>query len=177
MQTGLLTGSATVHGAAGLLQRIGTVLAWARRIGLPIVFIQDKDVGTPGSPEWAICPDLAPQAHEHVIAKSYADSFYQTDLHTWLQSIAIRRLIVVGCKTDVCIDMSCRRAVSLGYEVTLLSDGHSTTDNRFLSAVQSIDYYNHVLDGFGAEDGFGSGEHEIHLCTVGALTQQGVTPP
>ena len=29
------------------------------------------------------------------------------------------------------------------------------------SARQSIAYYNQVLDGFGAEDGFGNGQHEI----------------
>jgi hypothetical protein len=45
--------------------------------------------------------------------------------------------------------------------VTLVADGHSTTDNRFLTAPKSIEYYNLVLDGFGSEDGFGAGKHEI----------------
>ena len=57
--------------------------------------------------------------------------------------------------------MTARRAVALGYDVVLASDAHTTTDNSFLSAQQSIAYYNLMLDGFGAEDGFGNGEHEI----------------
>ena len=71
------------------------------------------------------------------------------------------RLIVCGCTTDACVDMTTRRAVSLGYDVVLASDAHTTTDNSFLTAPQSIAYYTLVLDGFGSGDGFGGGEHEI----------------
>lgn len=54
----------------------------------------------------------------------------------------------------------------LGYDVTLVSDGHTTSDDQFLTAAQSIPYYNAVLDGFGLEDGFGNGEHSITLCAA-----------
>lgn len=42
-----------------------------------------------------------------------------------------------------------------------MADGHSTVDNEFLTAPQSIGYYNLVLDELGKRDGFGNGEHWI----------------
>lgn len=53
--------------------------------------------------------------------------------------------------------------MSLGFDVVLVSDAYTTRDNRFLSAAKSIEYYNLVLDGFGAEDSVGKGEHEVTL--------------
>ena len=43
----------------------------------------------------------------------------------------------------------------------LAADAHTTTDNRVLTAAQTIAYHNDLLDGFGAEDGFGDGNRWI----------------
>ena len=64
-------------------------------------------------------------------------------------------------KTDACVFTTSLRAVALGYDVTLASDAHTTTDNRVLTAAQTIAYHNDLLWGFGEEDGFGSGKHWI----------------
>jgi len=45
----------------------------------------------------------------------------------------------------VCVDATCRRAINLGYNVTLVSDAHSTTDNAVLTAPQTIAIHNHIL--------------------------------
>lgn len=163
VQSGLLAGPTPVHDAEGLVRRIQALLERARKAQLPIVYVQDEDVGPINSREWQIHTALAPQPNEKVIQKAYAGSFYQTSLHTALSALGILQLIVAGCKTDACVEMTCRRAVSLGYNVTLVRDGHSTTDNRFMTAAQSIEYYNILLDGFGAEDGFGGGQREIRI--------------
>lgn len=162
-QVGLLTGASPVFDAEALINRLRSVIAAARKAGLPIIYTQDKDVGPVDSPEWQIYPALAPLAGDLVVRKAFADSFYQTPLQALLAAHAIQRLIVVGCKTDACVEMTCRRAVSLGYDVVLVSNGHSTTDNRFMTAAKSIGYYNLILDGFGAEDGFGNGVHSVQL--------------
>jgi nicotinamidase-related amidase len=168
-QTGLLDGSTAVYDADALVRRILALLQRARSAQLPIIYTQDKDVGPINSREWAIHTALAPRPDDLVIPKAYADSFYQTSLHTSLAGLGVRQLIVVGCKTDACVEMTCRRAVALGYDVTLVSDGHSTTDNRFMTAAQSIEYYDILLDGFGAEDGFGGGLREIRVVSSGEL--------
>lgn len=163
VQNGLLVGPRPVYDADALVRRIQALLQRARKAQVPIIYAQDKDVGPIDSRDWQIHTALAPQPNELLIQKAYADSFYETSLHTSLSALGIQQLIVVGCKTDACVEMTCRRAVSLGYNVTLVSDGHSTTDNRFMTAAQSIEYYNICLDGFGAEDGFGGGQKEIRV--------------
>jgi nicotinamidase-related amidase len=52
--------------------------------------------------------------------------------------------------TEYCIDPTCRRAVTLGYDVTLVGDGHLTRDNGVLSAAQIIAHHNLVLNEFDA---------------------------
>jgi hypothetical protein len=40
--------------------------------------------------------------------------------------------------------------VSLGYDVTLVSDGHTTIGNENLSAEQIVAHHNSLLEGFDA---------------------------
>lgn len=59
--------------------------------------------------------------------------------------------------TEYCVDTTCRRATSLGYDVTLAGDAHLTRDNKVLSAASIIAHHNFLLDGFGA------GEHVVRV--------------
>jgi nicotinamidase-related amidase len=54
--------------------------------------------------------------------------------------------------TEYCVDTTCRRATSLGYDVTLAGDAHLTRDNGVLTAANIIAHHNFVLDDFGAGD-------------------------
>ncbi|MNY71725.1 Isochorismatase family protein [compost metagenome] len=54
--------------------------------------------------------------------------------------------------TQFCVDTTVRRAVSLGYDVTLVADGHTTADSAHLAHVDIIAHHNETLDGFGAGD-------------------------
>jgi nicotinamidase-related amidase len=164
VQVGLIEGERPVHRGHEVVDRIKGLLARARAAEVPIVYVQDNDVGEIESPAWQIYPSIAPAPEDAVVRKPYADAFYHTALGKTLESLGTRRLIVAGCKTDVCVEATSRRAVSLGYDVTLVSDAHSTTDNSFMTAPQSIAYYNLMLDGFGLEDGFGNGDHSIEVC-------------
>jgi hypothetical protein len=51
-----------------------------------------------------------------------------------------------------------RRAVSLGYDVVLAADGHTTADTETLRFEQIVAHHNALLDGFEA------GEHEVRVC-------------
>jgi nicotinamidase-related amidase len=161
VQVGLIEGPKPVYEGAATVGRIKLLTDRARAAGLPVIYIQDNDVAPVESDDWQLHPALEARPGDLRLRKAYADSFYHTTLHDKLSALGIRRLVICGCKTDACVEMTCRRAVSLGYDVVLVGDAHTTTDNRFLTAPQSIGYYNVVLDGFGAEDGFGGGEHEV----------------
>ncbi len=161
VQVGLIAGDDPVYQADAVLARIAGLIERARAAGTPVVYVQDKDVGGVGTPEWQIHPAVAPKAGELIVRKAWSDSFYQTELHAELQARGIAKLVIAGMKTNFCVDATSRRAVALGYDVTLAADAHTTTDNRVLSAAQTIAYHNDLLWGFGEEDGFGSGQHWI----------------
>ncbi len=161
VQVGLIDGPNPVYQADMILERIAGLIAAARAAGTPVIYVQDKDVGGVGTPEWQIHPLVAPAPAELAIRKAWSDSFYETSLHAELQARGISQLVIVGMKTDVCVTMTSFRAVALGYDVTLVSDAHTTTDNRVLTAAQTIAYHNDLLYDFGAEDGFGAGKHWV----------------
>ncbi len=162
-QADLFAEPQAVYDGPAVLARINGVIEQARRADVPVLFVQDDEVAPVGSEGWEVHPALEVKASDLHVQKAYADAFYKTCLLEELQRRGVQRLVVVGCTTDACIEMTCRGAVSLSFDVVLVSDGHTTKDNRFLSAAQSIEYYNLVLDGFGAEDSIGKDEHEVTL--------------
>jgi nicotinamidase-related amidase len=88
------------------------------------------------------------EAGEPVVQKHACDSFHQTPLQQELEQRGIEHLIVVGAQTDYCVGTSVRRATTCGYDVTLVSDAHTTDDNDILTAEQVIAYHNDLLNGF-----------------------------
>ncbi len=103
-----------------------------------------------GSKGWEIVPDLTPTPSDIVVHKVSCDSFHETDLMEHLTRIGASRLIVGGCMTQFCVDTTVRRAVSSGFDVVLISDGHCTGDSRTLTQSEIIAHHNNTLDGFDA---------------------------
>ena len=138
--------------AREVLTRISTLLEKARATQTSIVYVQHDgprghglEVDTPG---WQIHSAIAPLADELVVHKRASDAFHKTTLQEELSKRGIQHLVVAGGQTEFCVDTTVRRATTCGYEVTLVGDAHTTLDNEQLSASQTIDYYNYLLDGF-----------------------------
>ena len=55
------------------------------------------------------------------------------------------RLVICGFQSEFCVDTTTRRALALGYPVTLVADGHSTLDNSVLTAAQIAAHHNETL--------------------------------
>jgi nicotinamidase-related amidase len=144
-----------------VVARIAALIGQARSQGIPVLFVQHD--GPPGyrletgAPGWEIRPEIAPLAGEPVIHKKACDSFFETTLAAELKARQIGKLIVAGCMTQYCVDTTVRRAVSLGYDVTLVSDGHMTADFGGLTYEQIIAHHNALLDGFDA------GSHTVRV--------------
>jgi len=131
------------------LERIAALAARARAASAPVLYMQ-HDGGPqhplhPGAPGWPLSPLIAPQPGEPVMSKRASDSFYETPLQRELDARGVRRLVVAGAMTEFCVDTTCRRAASLGYDVTLVADAHETGDSGGLTADQKIAYHNAVL--------------------------------
>ncbi len=126
----------------------------ARAAGAPVVLVQhDGDeehrlaVGTHG---WAIRDEIAPVAGDVVVHKKSCDSFFETDLAERLKERSATHLVIGGCMSEFCVDTTVRRAVSLGYDVTLVADGHTTADSGALMFPEIVAHHNETLDGFDA---------------------------
>ena len=137
-----------------VVARLAVVKARARAAGVPVILVQhdgadDHRLRT-GSDGWRLRAEIAPIPGDIVVHKTACDSFYETDLQARLDGLGATHLVVGGCMTPYCIDTTVRRAVSLGYDVTLLGDGHMTTDSESLTFDQIITHHNAVLDGFDA---------------------------
>lgn len=156
VQLGLIEEPRRVYGGAEVVSRIRSLISVARAAGAPVVYVQhDGGEGgalSPGSAGWQIHPQIAPAAGDLVVRKRASDSFHETPLDDELRARGIKNLFVVGCCTDFCVDTTCRRAISLGYDVTLVKDAHTTSDNGVLSAAQIIAHHNATLDDFGTDE-------------------------
>lgn len=167
VQVGIIEGF-HAHRGREVLEQINKLIAKARESNTPIIYIQhDGEAGHPleaGTAGWEIHPDIKPRDGDLVIRKRASDSFFETTLRKELESRGINHLIVTGCMTEYCVDTTSRRAVSEGYDVTLVSDAHTTIDNKGLTAAQIIAHHNALLDGFDA------GSHAITVKPADEVT-------
>lgn len=127
----------------GVVDRIGKVVDAARSASVPVVYVQHQDEWmAPGSEGWHIRPEVAPLEDEPIVAKEYPDSFAETNLREVLDRLGIGRLIVTGAQSDACVRATSHRALGEGYDVTLVSDAHTTSEREFggvtISAEQNV---------------------------------------
>lgn len=137
-----------------LLSNLKNLLKKAREKGIAVVYVQDGDVAPEGTPEWEVHSEISPNDDEIRIQKFATDAFHGTDLQKELEARGITDLVIGGCKTEYCIDSACRRATTLGYNVILAGDAHSTTDDSVLTAEQIIAHHNCNLHGLDNLDHF-----------------------
>lgn len=154
VQVGIARGKDMHAGWPKILGNIVDLIARARENELPVVFVQHDggpgDLLQPGRDGWALCPELGVLPSDIIVRKDACDSFFDTSLESVLRERGIQRLIVAGCMTEYCVDTSVRRAVSLGFDVTLAADAHGTWNSPTLNADQVIDHHNRLLDQFSA---------------------------
>jgi nicotinamidase-related amidase len=138
-----------VHAGESLLANLCDLVARARAAGVPVIYVQhcgaEGELDELGAPAWEIHPAIAPAAGEPVVQKRHPDAFQETTLLQELESRNIKRLVIAGMQTEYCIDTTCRRAYSLGYDVVLAKDAHSTWDTEHLTAPQVIAHHNATL--------------------------------
>lgn len=113
----------------GVLGRTQRLIERARAVGTPVVFIQHEGPGLErGTDGWRLAPPLRAESGDPVVAKSYRDGFADTDLGSVLTGLGVDRLVIVGAQSDFCVRTTMQRAAAEGYDVTLVSDCHTTED-------------------------------------------------
>jgi nicotinamidase-related amidase len=160
VQQGLIDEGA--YKADALLANIDNLTARARNAHIPVIYVQHdagdpRDSLHPTNPGHEIVQSIAPHQGELVFNKNTASAFESTSLQQKLESMGIHKLVITGMQTDECVNATSRGALQRGYDVTLVSDTHTTGDNG--KAQQIIDDHNRDLGNLGA-----------HLATADKVT-------
>ena len=101
----------------------------AREAGTPVVWVQHEDDELKrGTPDWQWVPELQPLAEEACIQKTYNSAFEDTGLLSTLEKLGVSRLFLAGAATNWCIRATAYGALDRGFDLTLISDAHTTTD-------------------------------------------------
>ena len=149
VQAGSFEEKKLLYKGSELLRVIQLLISKARSASAPIFYMQFN--GKPdtllrrGTPGWEIHKSIAPLTQDIVLEKNHPDSFHKTNLQQELEMRNIKRIVIAGIQSEICIDATCRRAYSLGYDVTLVENGHSTYNSSLLSASQIIKHHNEVI--------------------------------
>ncbi|GAA5043482.1 isochorismatase family protein [Streptomyces similanensis] len=113
----------------------------ARTSSVPVITVRQQGGGD-------VLPELAPQGGEPVVTKTSADAFLNTDLDETLIRLGVTELLVTGFATENCVETTARQALSHGYDLVLVADGHTTSvrpqPTDFVPPDQSIAHHNEI---------------------------------
>jgi ureidoacrylate peracid hydrolase len=145
----------TVLNMGTLLKNIKKLLDLFRGKKLPVIFIRIvfkgdySDAGLlpkkapeivkvkayrEGSWDSAIVKDAQPRPGEAVVVKKRYDSFENTGLERILRKKGIRKLIVAGVLTNVCVESLVRSAFDKGFEPIVIKDATSSYSKKLHTA-------------------------------------------
>lgn len=149
LQRGVLADDGTWD-PAGVVSRVAGLVDRARAADVPVVWVQHNSGELQaGQDPWLLAEGLEPAGEEPVVQKRYGDSFEDTDLADVLAGLGVEHLVVAGAQTDACIRSTIHGAATRGYDVTLVSDCHTTgqlpaeyTGGELISARTKINFTN-----------------------------------
>ena len=154
------TGALTCANAWSIVPKIQEVLAFGRRHGIQVVYIQeahrlhDADFrvrpvhavrGTWGS---QFISELQPEeaAGDYVIQKRRHSGFSYTDFDLFLREEQIDTVVLTGVWTNVCVRSTASDALYHGYNVICLSDGTTSQDDEMHRAgLRDISLFGQIM--------------------------------
>lgn len=100
------------------------LLSWCREHNYIIVHVMHKGGGD-------IRKSLAPGQGEKLIVKSEINSFKGTDLADFLHEKGVKKLVLAGMQTNMCLEAATRAASDLGFSCTVIHDACAARDLEF----------------------------------------------
>ncbi len=126
VQNGVMAGA---HDRDAVITTIATLVGKARASDVPVIWVQHSSEELPlHSPQWEYVPELPFGPGEPVVHKTFGDSFEATDLEERLAERGVGTLVVAGAQSDACIRSTLHGGFTRGYDMTLVSDAHTTED-------------------------------------------------
>lgn len=138
---------ASVYKKEQLIENINLVIEKAIKSEAFVIFVRDMDVAEGKGEGFQIHSNIKIPTFHKIFDKAATNSFHGTGLKSFLEEQEIKHVVVMGCKTEHCIDTAVRSATVNHLDVTLVGDGHSTNDSPVLTAEQIINHHNKILHG------------------------------
>jgi nicotinamidase-related amidase len=114
---------------AAVIAHINSLVDAARKKHFPVIWVQHSDEGMQiDSAGWQLAPELHPADDEVIIFKKYRSSFEETDLEQALEKLGVGHLVITGAESNNCVRFTSHAALDRGYDITLVSDAHTTSD-------------------------------------------------
>lgn len=151
MQNGLFKQAVAPFNNHHVLNNINLLIEKADLSQVPVIYMRHVGLAhtplSPESPMTQLISELKMGNHYNILEKQYPNCFRETNLHKILTEFKVEELVIVGMKTEYCIDTTVRAAADLGFNVSLISDAHTTFDSEQLTAQQIIMHHNSTLNG------------------------------
>lgn len=137
----------TIHQLEKLVATVNKRIALYNQAKLPIIFVQHNDNELrKNSFAWEILPAIQTDKCDYFVNKTHANSFYQTNLQTILTKNNVNQIEICGAQTEYCIDAAIKFAHGLGYDLRMQKNMSTTYDNEFMTATQTIKFYEKIWD-------------------------------
>lgn len=115
-----------------LLEKINRVITKFEQNHDPIIYIKQQIRGE-------LFPQIKVDGSAPIFTKNQPSAFTQEKFAQKVHNLDPQNIVVVGLLSNACIRATVKSALTEGYSVTLISDGHDSII-EFLR-----NYYNHVL--------------------------------
>ncbi len=139
---------ADAHDADRIVSNVAIAVVRARQADVPVIWVQHADDELVyGSDAWQWAPPLTPAEDETRVYKNFSSSFENTDLESQLAKLDATHIALAGAASNWCIRATAYGALERGYDLTLISDAHTTGsmdlgDGRTIEAASIIDDLN-----------------------------------
>ena len=153
-----VTGRLGFERAKRIVPKIERLLKFARSKGMHIFYVCDAH--QPGDTEfklWGphalrgsdgakVVPELEPEKSDKIVQKRAYSGFFKTGLDEELGRLGVKKLVLVGVCTEICVQSTGIDAFYRGYELLIPKDCVATPDPRVQR--KSLDYLKRIC---GAE--------------------------
>jgi len=132
-QNEYFTGKMPIPDGTKALKNTQKLVKFAHSHQMPVFFVRHENPSgsalfAKGTTFAEFHKDLQPSSKDRVITKATPSSFVGTDLEKQLKSLGIKKLIVTGLMTHMCVSSTARDAVPMGFEVIIPEDATATRD-------------------------------------------------
>ena len=127
------------------LKNVVKLIKLARKNNIEVIHVQ-HDAGqgsgfSAGDEGFEIVEQAKPLGNEKVFVKTINSAFSNKEFEQYLSQSGDKELMIVGLQSEFCVDATIKSAFERGYKVIVPNGTNSTFDNDYMSAKDTIKYY------------------------------------